>query len=518
MDMLTNLGLGDVVSTELNWAGMIQSLGTISNVILLVLGLLSCFMGYRLSRWVCGVVGAGIGAVLCSYVAASYLPSALSGIATPLAAVVGALLVGYLFFHLYQAMVFVVCAGFGALLGSVPATAIGLGDGATSAIFLIIVLACAVLFGIAGVLFFKPVMIILTGLAGFIAAPQALTLAGMSSGTVTNLLAGAVMSVIGIAVQFATSRRRTAPGFGRQGAPTGGFSFGRNKRVAENAPQYGQENAAYADENMTADNAVPTDDSTQPVNTMANGGYTAPKADKPKSKKKPKKPKPPKPVIDNPLLRGLVDISPILLLIALCLTVVAQTTHFELVLLISVLCYRGRQYKPMLFGYAILLLYCGYMTYAQWNMADLPGTGFNVIGCIVFAILTIWALVCALRPVPGMPEVDEFDPEDDEDATVILSDYEDEELDATRPLTQEDREEARMVEETEAIPTRTITVDNTTAAPDDGVSDETRTFAAGAPQEFRDTQKEIFDVDTSAAEADDGMAAEPDDLDGTRML
>ena len=513
MDMLTNLGLGDFVSTGLNWAGMVQSLGTISNVILLVLGLLSCFLGYRLSRWVCGVVGAGIGAVLCSYVAASYLPDALSGIATPLAAVVGALLVGYLFFHLYQAMVFVVCAGFGALLGSVPATAVGLGDGATSVIFLIIVLACAVLFGIAGVLFFKPVMIVLTGLAGFIAAPQALTLAGMSGGTVTNLLAGAVMSVIGIAVQFATNRKRTKPGFGGNGASmnaaSGGFSFGRKKRAAENEPQYGPDNAAFANSN-----GAPADDSTQPVDSTANGGYTAPKADKPKRKKKPKAPKP---VIDNPLLRGLVEISPILLLIALCLTVVAQTTHFELVLLISVLCYRGRQYKPMLFGYAILLLYCGYMTYAQWNMADLPGTGFNVIGCIVFAILTIWALVCALRPVPGMPEVDEFDPEDDEDATVILSDYE-EELDATRPLTQEDREEAGMAEETEAIPTRTITVDNTTAAPDDGVSDETRTFAAGAPQEFRETQKEIFDANTSAAEADDGMAAEPDDLDGTRML
>lgn len=512
MDMLTNLGLGDVVSTGLNWVGMAQSLGTITNIALLVLGLLSCFLGYRLSRWVCGVAGAVIGAVLCSYVAASYLPSALSGIAAPLAAVVGALLVGYLFFHLYQAMVFVVCAGFGALLGSVPATAVGLGDGATSMIFLVIVLACAVLFGIAGVLFFKPVMIVLTGLAGFIAAPQALTLAGMSGGTVTNLLAGAVMSVIGIAVQFATNRSRTAPGFGRNGAPngamnapSGGFSFGRKKRAADNAPQYGQDNAAFAD-----GNGAPVDDSTQPVDSTANGGYTAPKADKPKRKKKPKAPKP---VIDNPLLRGLVDISPILLLIALCLTVVAQTTHFELVLLISVLCYRGRQYKPMLFGYAILLLYCGYMTYAQWNMSDLPGTGFNVIGCIVFAILTIWALVCALRPIPDMLE-EEFDPEDDEDATVILSDYE-EELDATRPLTQEDREEAGMAEETEVIPTRTITVDNT---PDDGVSDETRTFAAGAPKEFRETQKEIFDANTSAAEAEDGMAAEPDDLDGTRML
>ena len=142
MDMLTNLGLGDVVSTGLNWVGMAQSLGTITNIALLVLGLLSCFLGYRLSRWVCGVAGAVIGAVLCSYVAASYLPSALSGIAAPLAAVVGALLVGYLFFHLYQAMVFVVCAGFGALLGSVPATAVGLGDGATSMIFLVIVLAC----------------------------------------------------------------------------------------------------------------------------------------------------------------------------------------------------------------------------------------------------------------------------------------------------------------------------------------------------------------------------------------
>lgn len=514
MDMITNLGLDSIFSRGMDLYNMAQATGSIATIVLLVLGLLCCFLGYRLSRWVCGVVGAGIGAVLCSYVAVSYLPSALSDMGSVLAAVVGALLVGYLFFHLYQAMVFVVCAGFGALLGSVPATAVGLGGGATSAIFLVIVVACAVLFGIAGVLFFKPVMIVLTGLAGFMAAPQALALAGIGGGNVTNLLAGAVLSVAGIAVQFATNRSRTTPGFGSKGPSMngGGFSFGK-KRAAQSDAGYAPEHAAFAD-----GSAAPVDDGVQPDSaanggyTAANDGYTAPQADKPKKKKKPKAPKP---VIDNPLLRGLVNISPILLLIALCLTVIAQTTHFELVLLISLLCYRGRQYKPMLFGYAILLLYCGYMTYAQWNMSDLPGTGFNIIGCVVFAILTIWALVCVLRPVPEMLE--SALAAEDEDATVILSDYE-EELDATRPLTQQDREEAGMAEETEAIPTRTITVDNRVDVPDDGVSDETRTFAAGAPQEFRETQKEIFDATTSAAEADDGMAAEPDDLDGTRML
>lgn len=505
MDIITNLGLNEFFSRGVTYSAMLESTGTIGNAILLVLGLLSCFLGYRLSRWVCGAVGALCGAVLCSYVAVSYLPSALSGIGEPLAAVVGALLVGYLFFHLYQAMVFLICAGFGALLGSVPATAVGLSSGGVSSVFLVIVLVCAVLFGVAGVLFFKPVMIILTGLAGFLAAPEALTLAGMSGGARINLLAGAVLSVIGIAVQFATNRSRTAPGFGKSGAPMnggipkGGFSFGRKKQSAESGAA--QSHAAFA--GAESDGVT---DSTQPVDGAMTAAARASETqtDKPKKKSKASKP-----VLDNPLLRGLASISPVLMVIALCLTVVSQTTHFELVLLVSLLCYCGRQYKAMLFGYAIMLLYCGYMTYAEWNLSDLLTTGFNVVGCGVFAILTIFALICMVRGAPEIAAEDEFDPEEDEDATVILSDYE-EDLESTRPLTQEERVEAGMMEHTRVIPTDQDTTDS--------VSEATQTFSTSAPKEFRETQQEVFDASLSAADADDGMAAEPDDLDGTRLL
>ncbi len=470
--MMMSSILDTMVSWVMNGYETIQATSA-GAIALLVVGLLCCFLGYRLARWVCGLIGAAIGGALCAFVAASYLPSALSDMGALLAGVVGALLVGYLFFHLYHVMVFVVCASFGALLGSVPAIAVGLGpNDSDSMMFFVILAACAVLFGVAGVLFLKPVMIILTGLGGFLAAPQILMLTGMTNSTTMQLLVGAVLSAAGIVVQFVTNRRRTSPGFRRQPAK----------------PE-GEEGAV--------------NDSTIPSDGAAEETAFATKQKKRREKKK----KPAGPVIENPLLRGLVGISPILLLIAVCLTVVCQTEHFELVLLVALLCYRGRQYKPMLCAFAVMLLYCGYMTYAQWNLSDLPATGFDVVGCAVFAILMIVTLVGALRPVPERVS-QEYEP--DEEATVILTDYE-EELDATRPLTQKDREEAE--ETAEGITMRTIPVEDPEPAEED-----TQVFAAGAPQEFRETQQEIFDADASAAETEAGMEAEPDDLDGTRML
>ena len=432
--------------------------GTMPGVIaVLVVSLLFCFMGFRLARVVSAVGGAVVGGGLCAFVASSYLPESIASIGTVAAGVIGALLVAYLFYHISYAVVFVICAAAGAALGSVPAMAVG----SDSVVFYVILAACALLFGIAGVMFYKPVMIILTGLCGIFAVPQMLTLAGIETTMVIKLLAGIALSVIGMAIQFLTTRGRTKPGFGKK----------KSKDQAEDVP----EGEAAAED---------VGDETRPIKTSDIAYEDIDET-----------PEPPRMVADDlndamrrkGFMRFLMAIAPVLMLAAAAAVIVFRSAHIEVVVILAFLCYASRRYKLLSVTFLAMFAYTLYSCFPALSAQNMPEFVLTAISCLMFLILTQTMLRMDRKAHPKKRvrrvPVEQTAAADQLEETRPL--YADEVADAI-PTPQDDGEGTELMEE----------------------ESDTKTFSTEIPEDFRRTQEEIFG---SADSLEDDMAAEPDE-------
>ncbi|MDO5547704.1 MAG: hypothetical protein Q4F79_04375 [Eubacteriales bacterium] len=430
-------------------------------IVLLVLGLLFCFLGFRLTRFVSAIAGAVLGGGLCAFVASSYLPESIASIGTVAAGVIGALLVAYLFYHISYAVVFVICAAAGGALGSVPALAVGSG----SAIFYVIIAACAILFGAAGILFFKPVMIILTGLGGIVAAPQIFSLAGMETSMTIKLLAGIVLSVLGMLIQFLTTRGRTKPGFRKA------------KAGKEEAPQ-GED----------GDVTEPVDDATRPLNTVA-ADIQYEEIDE--------TPEAPRMVADDlndamrrkGFVRFLMAIAPILMLLSAVAVIVFQSAHVEVVVIFAFLCYAARRYKLLSITFLAMFGYTLYSCFPPLVDQNLPEFALSALSCLMFLVLTTSMLRMDRKSHPKK-RIRRVPVEQAADS-----------LEETRPLNAD--EVADVMQETQTDGEMTELMGTRSLEDDD-----TKTFAAGVPEDFRQTQEAIFG--SAAFHEDDDMAAEPD--------
>lgn len=445
-------GLDQAVQTLIR---VYRSLGqqTPVAIAIVVVGLICCFLGFRLTRFVCALGGAVVGGGLCAFVATSYLPVSVGLPGAAVAGVVGALLVGYLFFHLYHVMLFLVCAAIGGLLGSIPATAAGLSSSASGMlIFAVVVLACAVLFGTAGLLFFKPVVILLTSFGGgLLAAPQILWLAGMNGAVLVGVL-GAVLGILGAVVQFITSRKRTKPGFGRE------KSRGSEEEDDGLEMSDGSADLQYHE-----------------VEEIIEPPFMAADALNEQWRK-------------NLFLRFLMFICPVFAVLGAVAMIVLGSTHFELVLIFAFLCYAGRRYKSLVLTFAILFGYSAYYLATNINLIGLRATldtAQNAAACALFLILMLISLRLVLRS--RKKKVTRRVMEDEMPTSEIDS------LEATRPLTEED---VNTVLETRPM-----------------MGEEAAAFAPGVPEDFRQTQEQIFEAANSIV--DDGMPAEPDELEET---
>ena len=439
--------------------------GTMPGVIaVLAVSLLFCFLGFRLTRVVSAVGGALLGGALCAFVASSYLPASIASIGTVAAGVIGALLVAYLFYHISYAVVFVICAAAGGALGSVPAMAVG----SDSIVFYVILAVCALLFGIAGVLFFKPVMIILTGLCGIFAVPQMFTLAGMQTSTIIKLLAGIALSVVGMAVQFLTTRGRTKPGFGK-------IKSQNAKDEAEGVPEDGAE--------------TEMDDATRPI-----------KASDVAYEEIDETPEPPRMVADDlndamrrkGFMRFLMAIAPVLMLIAAVAVIVFQSAHIEVVVILAFLCYASRRYKLLSITFLAMFAYTLYSCFPALSEQNMPEFVITVISCLMFLVLTQTMLRMDRKAHPKK-RVRRVPVEQAAAA---------DQLEETRPLYAN--------EVADAIPTPEPDVEATELMGTDKMEEDsdTKTFSTEIPEDFRRTQEEIFG---SADSLEDDMAAEPDE-------
>ncbi len=164
----------------------------------LVIGVLNCFLGYRLLKAWVGLTGFTAGAVLAYSLVSRYTGNTLVQIG---AIVAGGLLLGLLAFHIYRFGVFLMCTAIGT-------TAVSILLQPKDSLRFMICLGIGVLIGLLGMAFVKPMVILNTALGGGFSI--AASVAGLlkQEADLKILILGAVLASTGIGVQIAVSRNQ----------------------------------------------------------------------------------------------------------------------------------------------------------------------------------------------------------------------------------------------------------------------------------------------------------------------
>lgn len=164
----------------------------------LVIGVLNCFLGYRLLKAWVGLTGFTAGALLAYSLVSCYTGNALVQIG---AIVAGGLLLGLLAFHIYRFGVFLLCTTIGT-------TAVSVLLQPKDSLRFMICLGIGVLIGLLGMAFVKPMVILNTALGGGFSI--AASVAGLlkQEADLKILILGALLASMGIGVQIAVSRNQ----------------------------------------------------------------------------------------------------------------------------------------------------------------------------------------------------------------------------------------------------------------------------------------------------------------------
>ncbi|MCD8355287.1 MAG: DUF4203 domain-containing protein [Clostridia bacterium] len=184
--------------------------GVPAKILVLVIALLLCFMGYRLTRWASALYGVitGVGIGICATGLISFESSQMHSLMlTIFAMLIGGIVLGALAFRFQRLGLFLICGFLGVLVGYVPATFVA---EVSPEGFWSVLLVCGVLFGITGILFVKPAYVIATSLSGIPAGIALAGLLGRQSVLIFAILGG-VLAILGFAVQlYLLHRQETA--------------------------------------------------------------------------------------------------------------------------------------------------------------------------------------------------------------------------------------------------------------------------------------------------------------------
>ena len=164
---------------------------TIILIVSLIIGILSCFMGYRLHRIVVMVIGFYFGYKIGDI----FLPQVMSDASLiPIISVIIGIFVGYMAFSMYLLGIFVLCF---MVAYTICGSFIEL-----EMLKIIIGAVAGVIVGIIGVNYVRPIMIILTSLiGGFLISGSGLDLLNIDN-TVIYILIGLVLAILGALAQF----------------------------------------------------------------------------------------------------------------------------------------------------------------------------------------------------------------------------------------------------------------------------------------------------------------------------
>lgn len=183
---------------------------TQGKVVLLIIALLFCFAGYKLLPSVCSLVGVVLG-VACGTCLTSLFGSSwteiMNLIFTVLSMVVLGIVCGIICFKFYHLAVFLIFAAVGA--GVIYLPGLFVAEHSRTA-FWILLAVCAIIFGLAAVLFLRPVCIIATSCFGFAAAFPMTALLNQAI-FVRTIAIGCALTILGCIFQLITNRRQLWP-------------------------------------------------------------------------------------------------------------------------------------------------------------------------------------------------------------------------------------------------------------------------------------------------------------------
>ena len=173
-------------------------------IVTIVIGLIQCFLGYKLMKLCFAIagffLGGTIGVLACS--AADLKSVSITAIVGLICAILGAIML----FKLYRIGVFLLDGILAFLLCMLLLYSINsAGDPST---MLLISGVAAVVVGILGVIFIRPVTIFFTSVSGGIQAGHgiiALVLGSLTS--IWGIVAGVVLAILGMIVQFKTTKK-----------------------------------------------------------------------------------------------------------------------------------------------------------------------------------------------------------------------------------------------------------------------------------------------------------------------
>ena len=166
----------------------------------LIIALLGCFFGFKLSKLFMSLTGFLTGAILGGIVGVKFLD--LSGALVALVVIIGGLLLAFFAYRIYQAGIFILCFGLAFMAGAslLPFT----GD---IQFFLSVLIGFAI--GALALKFIRPVIICTSAIVcGYSAAGLLMAVCeymDLYSFSIPQTLLAIILSVLGIAVQFLTT-------------------------------------------------------------------------------------------------------------------------------------------------------------------------------------------------------------------------------------------------------------------------------------------------------------------------
>lgn len=165
----------------------------------IVVGILICFFGLKLVKFLGALIGFFLGAAIGGVIA---LVAGLEGLVFAGVVIVGGFILGILSWFIYRIGVFFL------VLAQVFSIGIAFLQ-PSSSILLVVVLAVALVLAILAVIFVEPFVMVVSGLAGGLAAGTNIgLLAGFADNGWIGVGIGAVIAVAGIIVQFMMHSRK----------------------------------------------------------------------------------------------------------------------------------------------------------------------------------------------------------------------------------------------------------------------------------------------------------------------
>lgn len=177
----------------------LQGAGTVVVVITIVLGILNCFLGYKMLKFWVTLIGLVIGGIVGYSIGAGI--GGDSQIIPIIAMLVGGIIVAAIAFKVYLGGVFILCGGLTYLFMNnwlKPETVL---------IYLICI-AAAIAVGVLGTLFVKPVIILSTGILGGLSVGGGILELFNMQESPYGIWIGIAIAVLGVIVQFLANKNR----------------------------------------------------------------------------------------------------------------------------------------------------------------------------------------------------------------------------------------------------------------------------------------------------------------------